>query len=147
MMIMAKPKRLDPLKISLIGIGALFVFFIAMILINRPESWEDHITSQSEEETYFVYVYSEFCSVCNEIADDVAAFTASNAMDMELVPVDVNNPTVPTPDDMSVPRVYVVHNGEITQTRIGKFEIIGGMSSTGFKEGIFNEVENGTFQP
>lgn len=135
---MAKAKRLDPLKISLIGIGALLVFFIAMVIINRPETWEDYATSQSEEDTYFVYAYSESCAYCQQIADDVANFTTSNAMNIELVPVDVNNPTVPTPNDMAVPRIYVVHDGEITQVKTGPQEIV---------QGIFSEVENGTFQP
>ncbi|MFW5838392.1 MAG: thioredoxin domain-containing protein [Bacillota bacterium] len=135
---MAERKRLDPLKISLIGIGALFVFFIAMIILNRPESWDDYITSQSEEETYFVYVYSETCAACQSIANDVADFTASNAMDIELVPVDVNNPSVPNPpNDLTVPTLYVVHNEEITDTQVGTTSVLG----------VFNEVENGAFQP
>ncbi|MFW6319819.1 MAG: thioredoxin domain-containing protein [Bacillota bacterium] len=135
---MAKRKRLDPLKISLLAIGALFVFFIATIIINRPESWEEHITTRSDEETYFVYVYSETCSACQVIANDVADFTASNAMDIEVVPVDIYSPTVPKPpSSMSTPTMYVVHNEEIVDTRVGSSEVLS----------LFNEVKNGTFQP
>lgn len=132
-------KQLDPLKIGLIALGGLFVFFVAMVLIFRPDSWEDYITSQSEEETYFVYIYTDDCIYCQQIATDVANFTQSNTMDIELIPVDAYAPSVPTPssDFQGTPTLYVVHKGEITDELVGPNSILQ----------LFEEVNMGIFQP
>ena len=133
----ARKIRLDPLKIAIFTFLGLLLFFIVIVFIFSLGDWDDYILDLSDNETYFVYAYTETCSECQEIRDDVADFTASNAMDIELIPVNVALPTVPAPNDMLVPRIYVIYNSEIVSMHTGIDDV----------RALFTSVEQGVFQP
>ena len=128
-------KSKDPLKIVLYVVAGLFIFFVAVLLFTREQDWEDYLADLSDNETYFVYLYSDNCDACAKITDEVADFTQSNTMNIELIPLDANNRVVP--DDYYTPTILVVHNNEIAQTVVGMDHVLD----------LFDEVEAGTFQP
>ena len=125
----------DPLKIALYVVAGIFVFFIAVLVFTREQDWEDYLADLSDNETYFVYLYGADCNDCVQIEDEVADFTQSNAMSIELIPLNAYNPVVP--EDYYTPTIIVVHNNEIAQTVVGMDHVLD----------LFDEVEAGTFQP
>ena len=129
--------RLDPLKIAIIGVVGLALFFVVMI-IAFGENWESQVAELSDEETFFVYLYTEDCEFCQELAPEIQFFTQEQPMGIHLIPEDAATTSIRLPSDQSrVPRIFVVHQGEIVRIEAGLPDI----------RALLNEAHQGIFQP
>ena len=119
--------------------------FTAMVALSACQDeveqspWDAHVISQSDDTLFFVYAYTETCPACISIKDDIASFKASNAMDIELIAINVHqvDESIEFPEGLAVPRVYIVYNGEITRYETGVTDVLY----------LFASVETETFTP
>lgn len=85
----------------------------------------EHLTSYDqvetqEEGTYVVYYYSETCSFCQQIKDQVLEFAAGNASNLKVYMLDAK--TVPTDDPYDIsgtPTMILVEENEFVELIVG----------------------------
>jgi len=74
--------------LSYILIGFAVTFFVILISIVLYNSFNEDLDVSNmldmKEEQYLIYFYSDTCSYCIEIKDEVAAFRESNNADIKL---------------------------------------------------------------
>lgn len=132
-----KSKKEDRFLTYLVmGFAGLFVILLfALILINAltdtPEYSDfTHLTYFEEiltkpEEDYLVYYYSETCSHCSEIKDEVLQFADDNSNGYKVYFIDAASimGTNPVSGMTGTPSMVVVENNAITDLVVGSIEI------------------------
>ncbi len=118
-------KGLDPLKITVIAIGVLFITLIAVaIIFDDSLSYSDaeHISAWSEIDTMdgttYVYAYTETCPICQDIKQEMLVLNRDypNTTLYANVPrVDGNIPT----EISGVPALLIVEDGIIVDRVVG----------------------------
>ena len=132
-----KKLTIDPLKIAIFGVIGLAIFFIVMI-VAFDRDWEDEVTNLSDEETYFVYLYTDTCERCQKLVPEIQFFIQQQPMDIPLIPEDSETSSINFPSEQSiVPRVFVVHQGEIVRIEAGLTNV----------RNLLQEGLTGVFQP
>lgn len=147
-------KRPSWIIILLIVFGGLILTLGLVNLFSESYDYDDpemvHVedwftfTTQVPQEGYMVlYHYSESCSYCQEIQDDILGFASSNPNDIPVLLVDVNDPDVRGSEQFApvqitgTPTVTIYEGGEIVDQRVGV-------------DPILNMIDNfnaGTFTP
>lgn len=135
----ANPKGDRFLTTVVIGFAAVIVSLVVGLVIynifNVEYSYDefDHITSfyaidAMPEDTYLVYFYSEYCSHCNDIKQDVLKFAAKNDQNIKIYFLDSSYATgtdrivmdpVTDADLSGTPTIVTVVNGVITHVNPG----------------------------
>lgn len=120
--------------VSYIIIGfaiAFFAILISMVIYNSfNDEFENSPLLDMPEEQYLVYLYSDSCSHCLLIKDEVAAFSNNNAANIKLYylnTTDLKEGEFQYLDDTfgvnGTPSMFTVVNGEVVDVSIGSAEI------------------------
>lgn len=118
-------KRLDPLKITVIAIGVLFITLIAVaIIFDDSLSYSDaeHISAWSEIDTMdgttYVYAYTETCPICQDIKQEMLVLNRDHPNTTVYANVPQVDGTIPT-EISGVPALLIVEDGIIVDRVVG----------------------------
>lgn len=142
----------------LYALVGLFVFLIGAFIVasiaNAPISYnddrlelvEDWLSFQSQargEGVEMIYHYSETCSFCEQIRNDILGFAIRNEMDIPVYIADTNNQALSqtsmfAPAQISgTPTVSIFVDGNLVDQLVGVTPILN----------LIEEVNAGTFTP
>lgn len=134
--------------IGLVGVLGLVNLFSESYDYDDPEmvhveNWLTY-SSQVPQEGYMVlYHYSETCSFCVQIQDDILGFAASNPNNIPVLLADVNDPNLRGSEQFSpvsisgTPTVTVYLDGEIIDQKVGTDPILQ----------LIDDLNAGTYTP
>lgn len=122
---------------------AFFAILIALIIYNsNNNTFDDSPLLNMPEEQYLVYLYSDSCSHCLAIKDDVAAFSSGNAADMKLYYLnssDLRDGEFQYLSDTygagGTPAMFTIVDGKVVDLLLGSLEI----------PNTFDAINNGTY--
>ncbi len=132
------------LSYAVIGFAiAFFVILIGLVLYNSfNDKFENSPLLDMPEEQYLVYLYSDNCSYCVLIADDVAEFSESNNEDLKLYYLNTSELAAgefeyldKTYGANGTPALFTVVNGEVVDLQSGSINI----------PNTFDSINNGTY--
>lgn len=134
--------------ISNILIGFAVSFFVLVVAILLFKAFDNSIElnvsnlTEMKEDQYVVYFYSDTCSACIAIRDEVAAFKAGNNADIKLYYLDSANVSQ---NDYSylnstfgiggTPAMLTIVNGVVVDVNAGSLDITN----------IFDAINSGTY--
>lgn len=149
-------KKSQPLYLYvLIGLFVLLVgAFLVATVVNAPisytderlelvEDWLTYSTQSTGEGIELIYHYSETCSFCEQIRDDILGFAIENEMDIPVYVVDVNSQAVNqtsmfAPAQITgTPTVSIFVDGRLVNQVVGVTPILT----------LIDQVNAGTFTP
>ena len=149
-------KKTQPIYLYvLIGLFVLLVgAFIIARIANAPISYtddrlelvEDWLTFQSQargQGVEMIYHYSETCSFCEQIRNDILGFAISNGMDIPVYIVDINSQAIKQTSMFSpaqitgTPTVSIFVNGNLVNQVVSVNPILN----------LIEQVNAGTFTP
>lgn len=149
-------KKTQPIYLYvLIGLFVLLVgAFIIARIANAPISYtddrlelvEDWLTFQSQargQGVEMIYHYSETCSFCEQIRNDILGFAISNGMDIPVYVADMNSQAINQTSMFSpaqitgTPTVSIFVNGNLVNQVVGVNPILN----------LIEQVNAGTFTP
>lgn len=140
---------------ALVGLFVLLVgAFIIARIANAPISYtdsrlmlvEDWLTFQTQargEGVEMIYHYSETCSFCEQIRNDILGFAISNGMDIPVYVADMNSSAINQTSMFSpaqitgTPTVSIFVNGNLVNQVVGVNPILN----------LIDQVNAGTFTP
>lgn len=109
----------------------------------QVENWLTHSTLVPREGYALLYHYSETCSFCEQIKDEILGFAIENDNDIPVVLADVNNPNLRASNNFApqsisgTPTVWVFFNGAIIDSKVGPTPILD----------LMTDLDNGTYTP
>lgn len=129
--------------LSYILVGFAITFFVILISIVLYNSLNEKLDVSNmldmKEEQYVVYFYSDICSYCIEIKDEVAAFRESNSADITLYYLNSANISnaeyqylYDTYDVSGTPTLLTIVNGAV-------------VSITNDVTDVFDQINNGVY--
>ena len=149
-------KKSQPMYLYvLVGLFVLLVgAFLVATVVNAPisytderlvlvEDWLTYSTQSTGEGIELIYHYSETCSFCEQIRNDILGFAIENEMDIPVYVVDVNSQAVNQTSMFSpapitgTPTVSIFVNGLLVNQVVGVTPILT----------LIDQVNAGTFTP
>ncbi len=139
---------LAALFVGLIGVLGLVNLFSESYDYDDPEmvhveNWLTYSTQVPSEGYMVLYHYSESCSFCQQIQDDILGFASSNPSDIPVLLADVNDADLRASNQFApvsitgTPTVTIYLDGEVIDQRVGPDPIIA----------MINDFNAGTFAP
>lgn len=136
------------LFVVLVGVFAVARIFNAPISYNdeRLELVDDWLTFQSQstgQGVEMIYHYSESCSFCEQIRNEILGFAISNEMNIPVYVADMNSQAINqtsmfAPAEIrGTPTVSILVNGQLANQVVGVDPILN----------LINDVNAGTFTP
>lgn len=149
-------KKSQPMYLYvLVGLFVLLVgAFLVATVVNAPisytderlvlvEDWLTYSTQSTGEGIELIYHYSETCSFCEQIRNDILGLAIENEMDIPVYVVDVNSQAVNQTSMFSpasitgTPTVSIFVNGRLVNQVVGVTPILT----------LIDQVNAGTFTP
>ncbi len=134
--------------IGLVGVLGLVNLFSESYDYDDPEmvhveNWLTYSTQVPDDGYMVLYHYSETCSYCTEIQDDILGFAASNPNNIPVLLADVNDPDLIGSEQFSTvpisgtPTVTVYLDGQVIDQKVGTTPILD----------LIDDLNAGTYTP
>ena len=115
---------LGVILLLIVSLSAVIVIFNARNRISEDDfvrNWSNVLEMQ-DDDTYFVYIYSDGCPACQQIRNEVLVFYRDEPSGINLYYLDVDNVSgapSPTFSLTGVPAIIVVRDGVFVETITG----------------------------